>query len=139
MASKVNLDVSERLDITCRKGDTFSLTVTLKDSLGVVLPLLTDGYTMFMQVYDASKRSSTPVITSPGQGVQSVVQFDDFVLDNSGNVTIKATALTMNQVKSGRYKYDLQFILPVTGEADTHTTVLFGSFIVNEDVSKVIL
>ena len=34
MASKVNLDISERLDITCRRGDTFSLTLTLKDSSG---------------------------------------------------------------------------------------------------------
>jgi hypothetical protein len=35
MASKVNLDISERLDITCRRGDTFELTLTLKDSTGV--------------------------------------------------------------------------------------------------------
>ena len=34
MANKVNLDVSEVLDITCRQGDTFELTLTLKDSSG---------------------------------------------------------------------------------------------------------
>ena len=34
MAKKVNLDVSERLDIICRQGDTFSITLTLKDSAG---------------------------------------------------------------------------------------------------------
>ena len=34
MSNSVNLDVSEVLDITCRQGDTFELTVTLKDSAG---------------------------------------------------------------------------------------------------------
>ena len=50
MAKKVNLDVSERLDITCRRGDSFSVTLTLKDSAGAALPLVTDEYSFVMQV-----------------------------------------------------------------------------------------
>lgn len=136
MASKVNLDVSEKLDITCRRGDTFSLTVTLKDSSGVALPLVTDGYSFLMQVHDSSKKSSTLIISSRNLGKQTENTFEEFEIDNSGNVTIKATASTMRLIKAGRYKYDLQFVLPVSGLDDTHTTVLFGSFIVNDDVSK---
>ena len=49
MANKVNLDVSEKLDITCRRGDTFSLTVTLKDSSGTALTLSTSEYKFLMQ------------------------------------------------------------------------------------------
>jgi hypothetical protein len=43
MASKVNLDVSDKLDITCRKGDTFNLKLLLKDSTGTALTLTTRG------------------------------------------------------------------------------------------------
>jgi len=33
--SKVSLDVAQRLDITCRKGDTFNLVVNVTNSSGV--------------------------------------------------------------------------------------------------------
>ena len=71
MANRVNLDVSERLDITCRKGDTFSLTVTLKDSSGTALPLVTDNYSFLMQVWDYSKKSKDPVLGSSNLGKKS--------------------------------------------------------------------
>lgn len=58
MAS-VNLDTSTRLDITCRRGDTFELTLTLKDGSGTALPLVTDGYKFLMQVRDSSTRASS--------------------------------------------------------------------------------
>ena len=50
MASKINLDITDKLDITCRQGDTFELTLTLKDSSGVGLPLLTNDYSFLMPV-----------------------------------------------------------------------------------------
>ena len=59
MAKKVNLDVSEKLDITCRRGDTFSMTVTLKDSDGDPLPLATDNYSFVMQVRDSATSART--------------------------------------------------------------------------------
>jgi len=49
MAS-VNLDTADQLNITCRQGDTFELTLTLKDSSGTGLPLVTDDYKFLMQV-----------------------------------------------------------------------------------------
>ena len=136
MASKVNLDISERLDITCRKGDTFSLTLTLKNSSGTVLTLSSSNYSFLMQVWSSDKKSSTPVIGSKNLGKQAEVSFEAFSVDDSGNVTISATAATMRLVAAGRYKYDLQYVLPVSGAEDTHTTILYGSFTVNEDVSK---
>tara|TARA_R100000951_G_scaffold115284_2_gene122881 strand:- start:1885 stop:2301 length:417 start_codon:yes stop_codon:yes gene_type:complete len=136
MANRVNLDVSERLDITCRKGDTFSLTVTLKDSSGTALPLVTDSYSFLMQVWDYSKKSKDPVLGSSNLGKKVDNSFEAFVLDDSGNVTISASASTMRTIKPGKYTYDLQYVLPTTSGVDTHTTVLRGSFIVNNDVSK---
>ena len=151
MASKVNLDVSERLDITCRQGDSFELTLTLKDSSGTALTLSTDNYSFLMQVWPSGRKGSNPIIASTEKGLKGRVlhpniaqnqsreaYFEPFVVDDNGNVTIKATASTMRRVPAGRYIYDLQYILPTTSGVDTHTTILRGSFVVNEDVTKAV-
>ena len=39
MALKANLDIAQRLDITCRKGDTFELIITITDSSGEAINL----------------------------------------------------------------------------------------------------
>jgi len=146
MASKVNLDVSEVLDITCRQGDTFELTLTLKDSSGSGLNLSTDNYSFVMQVWPSNRRGSNPLIATTEKGLKGrnlnteelpgAAYFEPFVVDDNGNVTIKATAATMRNVPAGRHIYDLQFILPTASGVDTHTTVLRGSFTINEDVTK---
>ena len=146
MSNKVNLDTSEQLDITCRQGDTFNLTLTLKDSSGNALALSTDSYEFVMQVWSTSKRNGAPLIASinrglKGQNLKTIeipgsAYFEEFVVDNSGNVTITASATTMRSVPAGRHLYDLQYILPTTSGVDTHTTVLRGTFTINEDVTK---
>jgi hypothetical protein len=146
MSNSVNLDVSEVLDITCRQGDTFELTVTLKDSSGTGLTLSTSNYAFVMQVWATGRRSRSPLIATTERGLKGVnlnteevpggAYFEPFVVDDSGNVTIKATAATMRNVPPGRHVYDLQYILPTASGVDTHTTVLRGSFIINEDVTK---
>jgi len=134
MANKVNLDTSERLDITCRQGDTFSFTVTLKDSAGVAITLSTLEYSFLMQVWGSS--SVEPVLGSPNLGKSVAKSFEPFVIDDSGNVTISATASTMKDISSGVYIYDLMSVLPSSTAADTHTTILRGNFTVNPDISK---
>lgn len=134
MANKVNLDTSERLDITCRQGDTFSLTVTLKNSADTAITLSTLGYSFLMQVWGGN--SSEPIIGSPNLGKSVKKSFESFVIDDSGNVTISATAATMKDVPSGVYIYDLMSVLPSSTVADTHTTILRGNFTVNPDISK---
>ena len=59
MSKKVNLDVSEKVDITCRRGDTFSLSLTFTDSDGSPLLLLTDGYSFLMQVRKRSRNNGS--------------------------------------------------------------------------------
>ena len=59
MASKVNLDVAERLDITCKRGDTFSLALTLNDSSGTAIDLT--EYEFLMDVKTNPIRSRTGV------------------------------------------------------------------------------
>ena len=89
-----------------------------------------------MQVWGNSKKLKDPVLGSSNLGKKVDNSFEPFVLDDSGNVTITATANTMRRVVPGKYNYDLQYVLPTDSGIDTHTTVLKGSFIVNEDISK---
>lgn len=139
MASKVNLDISERLDITCRRGDTFELTLTLKDSTGAAKTLATSNFSFLMQVHNNRSADGSLVIGSTGLGRQTTNVFEPFVVDDSGNLTIKATAATMRNVPAGRYLYDIQEIVPsATASDDKHTTILRGTFTVNEDVAKAV-
>lgn len=156
MASSVNLDTSDILNITCRKGDTFSITINLKDSSGTALTLSTSNYEFLMQVKSQSttrnrsgSRSESSLIlgtasaAKKNQGrvknqsnVSGDLNFEVPTVDDSGNVTIEASAETMSKVPSGSYSYDLQYILPSSSGLDTHRTVLRGSFTVNPDVTE---
>tara|TARA_R110002050_G_scaffold27063_1_gene70914 strand:- start:581 stop:1054 length:474 start_codon:yes stop_codon:yes gene_type:complete len=157
MAQKANLDISEKLDITCRRGDSFELTLNIKDSASVALPLSTDKYTFFFQIKSVSRvRTSNPSISpsrrtliagstlaeSPtgGENVEteattSIFTFQD--KDDLGNVTLKATAEATSRLPVGRFTYDLQYQVTVNGFAKT-TTILRGSFVVKEDISTAV-
>lgn len=117
MAS-VNLDISSRLDITCRKNDTFSLDLDIKDASGNALDLT--SYTFKMEVRTSTDDEGSPVIASANVTATE---------DDSGNLNLTITATNMN-VSAGTYVYDLQATL-----GDVVTTWLFGTFTVNEDVT----
>jgi len=152
--SKVNLDESSKLDITCKRGDTFSLTITLKDSSGTALQLDTDNYRFIVQVRQPSDVRSTSrnvrgkgglVLGTQDIGDKAVDRagaennFEPVSVDDNGNATIQASAKVMRSIPSGSYVYDIQYIKPsTTGGLDTHKTVLFGNFVVKEDISEAI-
>ena len=48
MANSINLDTAERLDITCRRGDSFALDLDVTDSSGDALDMT--GYNFIMEV-----------------------------------------------------------------------------------------
>ena len=150
MAQSVNFDVTEVLNITCKKGDTFSMTLTLKDSSGTALSLATDGYIFVMQVKSqvpfGDKRSGKTrdqiMLATPASAKAKTNQrttnllFEEPTVDDSGNVTIEASAEIMSQMPAGSYVYDLQYIKPNDSGLDTHTTIIKGSFVINADVSE---
>lgn len=114
-----NLDISQRVDITCRKGDTFVLTVECTDSNGDAIDL--SAYTFKMEVREDDTAASTVIadadttITGSDQGV----------------ISINIANTVMAGVDGGLYVYDLQ---TVSGSA-VHQTWLHGLFIVNEDIT----
>ena len=103
MAS-VNLDTTSRLDITCRQGDTFELTVTLKDSAGSGLNLSTDNYQFLMQVRNPkaikegrSFRTPSPFFRTDGGGGGEADSDDALIVDggfaNTDGIIIGSTEL----------------------------------------------
>jgi len=111
MAS-VNLDIAQRLDITCRKGDTFQLELDFGQDM--------DG-TWLMEVLESDNVDG-----------DSLIPFDVTVSDGEAidsKVTITAQASNVNI--SGVYVYDLQ-----KTSVGNVTTYLYGIFKVNEDVSQ---
>ena len=148
MAQKVNLDIAQTLNITSRRGDTFNLAITLKDAAGAALPLVTDGYEFVMHVRTSafadgadgivlSTAAHVPV-GAMGNGIwvgtiENMMVVDEIGnnIDDNGVATIKITDATMRVLPSGRYCYDLQYIA-----SGVHTTILTGSFVVNEDVTE---
>ena len=146
MAKKVTLDIAQKLNITCRRGDTFRLSLTLKDADGDPLTLATSNYRFVMQVRDSAKSDGEsglilstiygrPINADPATGTIEAMGPDatDNVND-SGIVDIIIPDTVMRAVPSGRYVYDLQYVINET----THTTILEGAFVVNEDVSEYI-
>lgn len=143
MANKVNLDVSEKLDITCRRGDTFSITLTLKDSSGNAIQLDTLGYEFLMDVKTNPSKTRTGIaqrqVIASSALSKSQSKVDDklsngfeFVdISDTGTVKVTASADVMSEFPVGVYVYDIQQKV-----GDEVTTILRGSFKVNEDISS---
>jgi hypothetical protein len=118
--SLVNLDIAKRLDVTCRKGDSFSLTVDFTDADGSPIDL--SLYSFELEVRDASdsvvisKTSVTYTKNSDSTTGRLVISID------SASVTT-----------AGRYVYDLES----TRIDNLYVqTWLYGLFAINEDVTQ---
>jgi hypothetical protein len=147
MAQTVNFDTTETLNITCREGDTFSMTLTMKDSSGTALPLVTDGYTFHIQIKEVNRVGRTRsaeegkvILQTPGltKGeIEDAVSFESPILDDSGNVTLEASAETMSKIRPGSYIYDIKYIKPSNTGLDIHKAILRGSFTVNSQITDI--
>lgn len=120
----VNLDTSARLDIICRRGDTFELVVDFNTSLSAY-----SAETWKMQVRDNDTNNSTDAadILIDVTGASTGVTETGFAVSGQ-NLTIRITNSDMN-VESGLYVYDLQ--TTATGV----TTWLHGEFKIVEDIT----
>lgn len=155
--AKVNFDISKRLDITTRRGDSFNLQLTLKDSSGTALNLYeSDGESKFyMQVRDnmTSTEGNGVVLytdnTESSADENLISQKFEVVLtdvsgtadaDATGIVTISTSAEEMKLVAPGRYVYDLQYEDPgnTVDSAADRKTILYGTFTVNDDITEVL-
>jgi hypothetical protein len=121
MGLKANLDIAQRLDITCRKGDTFELVITITDSTGTALDLST--YSDFeIDVRPTDEDSGTPILT---------FAFADFAASNLGVLTATKSFSDMEAVEAGTFVYDLQ----ATDGGAVRTTWFYGLFTIIDDVT----
>ena len=125
--AKVNLDSSSRVDIVCRKGDTFELTVDFGQSMSSYI----DGGGAFKMEVRTSDDNNTGV---------AVVSMDTAALtQNSSGVSaallvISKAAASMATVEAGTYVYDLQSTKNPSA-TPVIKTWMSGFFTVNEDIS----
>lgn len=116
--AKVNLDTASRLDITCRKGDTFALSV----DFGEAISTTADNYEMKVAETDTS--GSYEFTATAGN-----FTIADGDATNS-KLTITIGSGTTGGWTAGNYVYDLE-----ETNGDLVKTRLYGSFVINEDVS----
>lgn len=148
MATSVNLDISQQLDITCRRGDTFALTLTFTDSNGDPLDLGEEpgtagsNYDFSMDVRESDTDDANNAVLSTdtaavASGSVSLMTISRVTPDGSdGKIIIEASASVMGGILGGAYVYDLQAeYLNSAGDTTKIETWLYGSFIVNEDVT----
>jgi hypothetical protein len=130
---KAVTDVAQKLNITARKGDTFRLSVTFKNSDGTGGISIVDNYNFKMDIRDSAFDDSVSgAIISISTTQESPISNGFDTSGGSGNVIINISSSTMNGIDGGRYVYDLQ----ATNTADSSVqTWLKGNFVVNEDVT----
>jgi len=119
MATQINLDTSTRVDITCRKGDTFKLELNFTDDDGDAIDI--SGYSWKMDVKETDTSSA------------DIIADDSFTYTgtSAGKLTIEATSAIMAAASGGLYVYDLQ-----STNSGTVKTWVYGIFKINEDVSE---
>jgi len=119
----VNLDTAARLDITCRKGDSFQLVL----DFGVAIP----ATSWKLDVLTKSEGGSEILADS----VFDITRSDGDATNSK--LTIEATASEMN-VAAGLYVYDLQVEDSGTqiDGANQVKTYLYGTFKVVDDISS---
>jgi len=138
MATKINLDTSERVDITCRKGDTFSLRLNITNDDGTVGFAANDVF--LMEVRDSD---TGDLVTNGTNTFSASVTADDNtaggINDSAGttNTSLKYIDFTiahtvMKTMPSGLYAYDVEQ-KSATGVV---TTLIYGTVRVIEDVSE---
>tara|TARA_R100001463_G_scaffold28337_7_gene64906 strand:+ start:11404 stop:11766 length:363 start_codon:yes stop_codon:yes gene_type:complete len=118
--AQVNLDTASRLDVICRRGDTFSLGI----DFGVPMPTHSapdDLYTM--EVRTSADNTGTAFFSG-----FSFERTDGD--DTNSKITISATSTGM-ELASGTYVYDLQHESTTSGVK----TYLYGKFTINDDIT----
>jgi len=124
----VNLDTAARLDIICRKGDTFDVTIDFGTSLAD-FPV---GYWK-MQIRDSDDGSGGPASSGTALfELEDADTYGDFIVDgNTLEIKIKASATGTLGWGSGTYVYDLQ----TDDTSGGIKTWLYGTFTINEDIT----
>jgi hypothetical protein len=140
----VNLDTAARLDIICRRGDSFSLEVEFDQSLADVAASGStgaDGATGYDDVWTMNVKTAVDgTLVAGGSGFTVAPKSQDSSNADSKKLNITSTSSNMSLMPAGLYVYDIQQSTgPQAGATGDIipgvTTYLFGTFEVREDVT----
>ena len=128
----VSVDISNRLDIIAKKGDTFELNL----EFGVAMPQ--HGATDSNNNANAFEMKIATSDTAAHETLNSItyVSSDGEATNSKLKITDSNTSGTIGALSPGLYVYDLQ-VTDATGTRFTAgdvKTLLFGTFKVNDDI-----
>ncbi len=137
MATKINLDTSERVDITCRKGDTFSLRLNITNADGTVGFAANDVFLMEVRYSDTGDPVTNGSSTFSASVTADNANAGGIDANGETNTSLKYVDFTiahtvMKTMPSGLYAYDIEQ-KSATGVV---TTLIYGTVRVIEDVSE---
>jgi hypothetical protein len=124
-----NLDISEKLDIVCKRGDSFSMSITMTDSSGSPINNSTYVFKLMVKSKDVNEGRSAG-INLPVAYDSTILTIDGVSGGSDGVATFNETASTMAAIDPGVYVYDIQY----TDDTEVKT-ILEGLFKVNPDVT----
>ena len=119
----VNTDIAQELDITCRRGDSFALSISFKATDGTT-PIDISNYTFRMEVREEDTDDGPNPVLSADKCVIEVTS------GTNGQVSVSIDKSDMATVVGGTYVYDIQATVGINT-----TTWVAGSFTVNEEVT----
>lgn len=158
MAQTINLDTSQRVDITCRKGDTFELSLTLKDDASTPVSIVNENDSFKMEVrasddsnaayettagdtndniilstLDATSGATKKITVKDSSGVDLPHADGGSAIVTDGIVKFAVTSSIMATRPAGLYVYDIE--MTDASASNKVTTLIYGTFKINEDVS----
>lgn len=126
--AQINLDTAQRLDITCRKGDTFQLEIDFTQTIN------TTGWLMHVRETDTSEGEENIIILLDEMDDTNGFEVDDGdgtgVIITDSKLTVNIAATVMDDVDSGMFVYDIQ-----NTNDGIVKTYMYGIFKVNEDIT----
>ena len=133
MAITINLDISEELNITVRRGDTLEFDVTVKDTDGDAIDLTDYNFVMDVRKGTSNRNRNNVVLSNRVGGRNTILS--SVVGAADGTLTISASKRATNNIVPDTYQFD---IAAIKKSDDTEQTWFYGRFTVKEDYSTLV-
>lgn len=136
-ATQINLDTAQRVDVICRKGDTFSLRLTLTTADTPPVAAFQEADVFLFEVRETDTGNLVLNESSAEFKAEVTADSDDAT---AGYIDLTVSAATMKTMPSGLYAYDVEQKVVNDSEGSplttpTVATLIYGTLKVNEDVS----
>jgi hypothetical protein len=130
MATELNLDTSEEINVVVKRGDSLSFDITVKDTAGSAVDLTVYSFDMDVRT-STNPNSRADVVLSTAVGGRNKL-LASVTGAGDGTLTVSASREAMQSIAPGTYIYD---IAANHNTNSTTETFFFGTFTVNEDVT----